>query len=413
MAVATPCTGPSFAGAGARGATGTVILRPRDGAGMPGRAADPRWFARVGGRRPQADAGGSLAEPRLGRPSGRMRGAQGVADRQERTAPDGAAALESRGRGKGSHPRRYHPRRTPYDRAERDYGEFRRAAAQMLRELDDGCRADAARHARYGYKPCPIFRINLTQRVPYGRFKKSLESANVETISSATERSGYWVVAGGRGHAGRLDRQIERRAASRGPTFVDAIASFGEADPAKKLGASLERRPIGCGFELVDVEAWRLGDDALEAFEGQLRMMVADNGGRMTDTYRTHDTFVAQIACDAALLSTVAALREVVRVDRPLWAETDGRARRAARKIATVGAGASPHPPARPAARRPAPGARRGCGRDSAPAPAIGPPAMCRRAPPPAPTAGARSHPVSGPHPLGAGMEYRAGGRTR
>lgn len=120
---------------------------------MQGRAADLCWFARVGGRRPQADAGGSLAEPRLGRPSGKMQGAQGVADRQERTAPDGIAALESRGRGGGG---RYRPRRTPYDRVERDYGEFRRAAARMLRELDDGCRADAARHARYGYTPYPI-----------------------------------------------------------------------------------------------------------------------------------------------------------------------------------------------------------------------------------------------------------------
>ena len=276
-----------------------------------------------------------------------------MADRQERTAPGGAAALESRGHGGGRY--RHRP---PCDRVKRDYGEFRRAAARMLRELDDGCRADAARHARYGYKPYPTFRISLTQRVPYGRFKKSLESANVETISSATERSGYWVVAGGRGHAGRLDRQIERRAAFRGPTFVDAIASFSEADPAKNLGASLERRPIGGGFELVDVEVWRLGDYALEAFAGQLHRMVADNGGRMTDTYRTHDTFVAQIACDAALLSTVAALREVVRVDRPLWAETDGRARRAARKIVAAGAGASPHPPARPAALRPGAGRR-------------------------------------------------------
>lgn len=259
---------------------------------------------------------------------------------------------------------------------ERDYGEFRRAAARMLRELDDGCRADAARHARYGYTPYPTFRLNLTQRVPYGRFKKSLESANVETISSATGRSGYWVVAGGGGHAGKLDRQIERRAASRGPTFVDAIASFSEADPAKKLGASLERRPIGGAFELVDVEVWRLGDDALDAFVEQLRMMVADNGGRMTDTYRTHDTFVAQIACDAALLSTVAALREVVRVDRPLWAETDGSARRAARKIVAAGARAG--------------------GTQGTPA-----------------AAGARSHPVSGPHPSGAGAPHRAGGRPR
>lgn len=228
------------------------------------------------------------------------------------------------------------PRRWPYARVERDYNEFRRDAARMLRSLDDGCRADAARHARYGYTPYPIFRINLTQRVPYDRFRKSLESAGVETVSSATGRAGYWVVAGGEGHAGRIDRQIERRASLRGPTFVDAIASFAGADPRKKLGGSLELDPVEGGLELVDVEAWRLGDDALDAFEGQLRAMVEGNGGRITDTYRARDTFVMQIACDAALLSTVASLREVVRLDRPLRAEPRDRAGRNAGKIAAM-----------------------------------------------------------------------------
>ena len=233
------------------------------------------------------------------------------------------------------------PRRWPYARVERDYNEFRRAAARMLRSLDDGRRADAARHARYGYTPYPLFRINLTQRVPYDRFRKSLESASIETVSSATERAGYWVVAGGEGHAGRIDRQIERRAALRGPTFVDAIASFAGADPRKKLGRSLELDPVKDGLELVDVEVWRLGDDVLDAFAGQLRMMVEDNGGWIADAYRTRDTFVMQIACDAALLSTVANLREVVRLDRPLRAEPRDRADRNARKIA-VAAGVEP-----------------------------------------------------------------------
>ena len=393
-----------------------VILRPRSGAGVQDKAARQRRLAGAGEKLPlETDGEGGLSRS----PSGKMRGARGMANQPGRVQPGLPATFKSWRRGGGRN------RSTPYDRVDRDYGEFRRAAARMLRGLDDGRRADAARHARYGYRPCPIFRINLTQRVPYARFKKSLESANVETISSATGRSGYWVVAGGEGHAGRLDRQIERRAASHGPTFVDAIDSFGEADPAKKLGPSLERHPIAGGFEPVDVEIWRLGDDALEALMGPLRMMVADSGGWITDTYRTHDTFVAQIACDAALLSTVAALREVVRVDRPHWAGTGDRSHKAARKIAAgsraactrgtlaAGPGASPHPPTKPASGGLVPAAGRGCGRDTAPAPLIGPPAMCRRAPPPGPPAGARSHPVSGPHPLGAGAPRRAGDCAR
>lgn len=320
---------------------------------MQGKAARQRRLAGAG-EKPPLDVEGEDGLSRS--PSEKVRGARGMADQQPGRVLSGrATTFKSRRRGGD--------RRPPYDRVERDYGEFRRTAARMLRGLDDGRRADAARHARCGYRPCPIFRINLTQRVPYARFKKSLESANVETISSATGRSGYWVVAGGEGHAGRLDRQIERRAALRDPTFVDAIASFGESDPSKKLGPSLERHPIDGGFVLV--------------------------------------------------------------LDRPLWAGTDDRSRRAARKITAgsratgtrgalaAGPGASPHPPTKPASGGPVPAAGRGCGRDSALAPAIGPQAMCRRAPPPEPLAGARSHPVSGPHPLGAGVPCRAGDCAR
>lgn len=249
-----------------------------------------------------------------------------MADQMDHIPLNRAAALKRRkrsGRGGGS----------SYDKAARDYGEFRRAAAQKLRELDDGRRGDAIKYAQYGYTPSPIFRLNLTQKVPYSRFKKSLESADIETISSATGRSGYWVVAGGRDHARKLDRRIEKRATSSSPTFVDAIASFDEADPQKKLGRSLELRPIKDDFELVDVEVWRLGDDALGAFEGQLLRMVTDNGGRITDTYKTHDTFVVQITCNAALLSMVATLREVVRMDRPLQVEARDHASKITKKI--------------------------------------------------------------------------------
>lgn len=77
----------------------------------------------------------------------------------------------------------------PYDKVERDYDEFRRAAAQKLRELDDNRRVDAERFARYGYAPAPIFCLGLTQRVPYAGFKDKLKSVNIETISSATETS--------------------------------------------------------------------------------------------------------------------------------------------------------------------------------------------------------------------------------
>ena len=227
--------------------------------------------------------------------------------------------------------------RSPYDKEERNYGEFRRATAQRLRELDDGRRGDAARYAQYGYTPSPIFRLNLTQKVPYGAFKKSLESVNIETVSSATERSGYWVVAGGKDHASKLDKRIEKRAASSSPTFVDAIAEFDEADPQKKLGRSLERRPIKDDFEPVDVEVWRLDDDALDAFTEQLLKMVMDNGGRITDEYKTHDTFVVQATCNAALLSMVATLREVVRIDRPLQVEVRDRANKIAKKITVTG----------------------------------------------------------------------------
>lgn len=181
--------------------------------------AGPRGPA-TAGEKPKAGAGPGLTHPA----SERMRGTRGVAEQPGHFQLDRPATLKRRTGGE---------RYWPYDRVERDYNEFRRAAARTLRSLDDRCRADAARHARYGYTPYPIFRINLTQRVPYDRFRKSLESSSMETISSATERAGHWVVAGGEGHAGRIDRQIERRAALRGPTFVDAIASFAEADPRK------------------------------------------------------------------------------------------------------------------------------------------------------------------------------------
>ena len=76
-------------------------------------------------------------------------------------------------------------------------------------------------------------------------------------------------------------------------------------------------------------------EDAPEAFTGQLRAMVEAAADRIMDMHKTRDTLVAVIACDAVLPSTVAALREVVRLDGPLRpsrsiapTETPGESRR-------------------------------------------------------------------------------------
>ena len=226
----------------------------------------------------------------------------------------------------------------PYKKVERDYDEFRRGAAQRLLELDRGRRDIAERYAKYGYTPAPIFLLGLTQNVPYAGFKDRLESVGIETVSARTERPDCWAVSGGRDHAGRLDRQIERRAASGKATFIDAIGAIDEADPAEKIGRSLRRRPINDDFELADVEVWRLGDGALESFTGQLLKMVMDNGGRITDTHKTRDAFVVQISCNAALLSMVAAMREVIRIDRPMQVEMEDLANSRDREVRVAGA---------------------------------------------------------------------------
>ena len=408
---------------------------------MQGKTAGQRRFAKTGGKPPPE--AGSLARS----PSGRqMRRAWGMEDQSRCIPPDGAAAFKRQWPGGARHP--------TCGRVECDYKEFRRATARMLHELDDGRRADAARHARYGHRPCPILRINLTQRVPYDRFKKGLESANIETISSATERSVDWVVVGDEEHAGRLYRQIKRRVASPSSTFVGAVTAFAEADPRKKLGMSLEWCTIQDDTELDGVEVWRLADNALEAFTGQLHMMVAGNGGRIMDMHRTSDTFVVQIACNAAMPSTVAALLAVVCIDRLLRAAADNHTRRIVRKFAAAGAQvpdapgtASPGaslPPLGPALGRPRgmdlrsvalrrrragrgrPGAMtasRPCaaaqrtprvGRPvSGPsAQAIGPPVVRRRTQATL-TMGPRSYSVSRTHPPGAGMPCRTGDRSR
>ena len=289
-------------------------------------------------------------------------------------------------------------RRPRYGRIERNYGEFRRAAAQMPREIDNGHLADAARHT-----PSPIFRIRLAQWVPYDGFKKSPEPVSIETISPETEMPDYRVVEGGGGNAGRLYRQIERWAASRCPTLADAIAPFDGANPRKKIGGSLERHPVGGGLDLVDVDAWRLGYDALKALAGQMHRAVVNNGGRIMDMYRTRDTFVAKFACDAALSSTVAGLREVVTIDRPLRAVAGDHASRSARKIAAAAGSGDPMHRGRP--RTAAAGLVHSLG------PANGPPAASRRAPPA--MAGLRSHQGPRPRPPGAGIQRRTDGRTR
>ena len=170
----------------------------------------------------------------------------------------------------------------PIRKADRDPAAFARAQARLLDEMGESYRRDKE---SAGPLPDPnlIFKVELNGSVHDGTFRRSLAGVDIETVSSAPAKEGYWVGLTDDPGFARLRKKLDEHATAEKASFVDQVRAIREVPPGEKNGASLSSRllPEG-GSEYVDMEIWRMDDERLTRFMGGMQAAVREGRGHAT-----------------------------------------------------------------------------------------------------------------------------------
>ena len=167
--------------------------------------------------------------------------------------------------------------------------------------------------------PNLIFKIELITDVHDDTFRSDLKRVGINTISSAPNKSGYWVVFADDANLTKFRHRLEKYRSDEKPSFIDQIKAVREISPEEKMDESLLDQPIPIGKrEYVDVEVWRMEDNRLEKFTAGMRSMIKEQGDDVTDEMTTKGFYVARAYCGGQSIKALARLREVAHIDRPI-----------------------------------------------------------------------------------------------
>lgn len=199
----------------------------------------------------------------------------------------------------------------------RNAEEFYKKESEKLRSIGKTYEEDREKFSDY-FDPSLIFKITLTDTsISDTAFRKDLGRVDIETISSASNRSGYWVAFTDDVRFDRLKMKLRERVSKNRATFVDMIGSIDDIPPEEKLDKSLRKRPPARNMpEYLNVEIWRMEDRKLDTFLSGLSRLVTDNNGQICDRLTTDSFCILRIRCDGQLLSKITKLREVSHVGR-------------------------------------------------------------------------------------------------
>ena len=169
--------------------------------------------------------------------------------------------------------------------------------------------------------PHLIFEINVNNKIDTDTFKKQLSRMNLEVLSVAEDKKGYWVVFAS-------DEQLEEfrtrldsygKDGEGGATrydFFNAISEIKDIPVEKKIAPSISEAPLPENEDsYIDVELWRMPDKQLKGFITKLPDAIEKL--EVTDTLIGKSFALLRVKLDLAAYHQLIELKEVVRVSRP------------------------------------------------------------------------------------------------
>lgn len=169
--------------------------------------------------------------------------------------------------------------------------------------------------------PSLIYEIEINQSVSTDAFEDILSSMGIHVLSVAENRKGYWVVFSDDEELSLFRSKLLTYGSETGPKydFFNAIESFQDIPVQKKIGPSLQDKPLGDKLEFVDIEFWKMADTSKnEQFIMQLQASYSNlYQFRVTDRLITKSFVLIRVKLNAEIFSEIIELKEICRADRP------------------------------------------------------------------------------------------------
>lgn len=172
-------------------------------------------------------------------------------------------------------------------------------------------------------QPHLIYRLKINQGVHYESFEKQLYSLGGLTVLSVAEnRKGYWVVFADDEQLKIFkDKLAQYSGIKQGYKyeFFNAIDEISDIPEEEKVGELLKRQPLQPGdIAYLNVELWRMDNDALNVFTKQLTEAYNDRRFfEITDQLVTNSFALFRMKMSAEICEELLSLKEVARIDRP------------------------------------------------------------------------------------------------
>lgn len=168
--------------------------------------------------------------------------------------------------------------------------------------------------------PSLIFEIEINQNVDPNSFEKELTKMNLEVISIAENKKGYWVVFSNDEELETFQTKIQAHSdESKQYNFFNAVENFGNIPVDKKIGSVLKNSPLTEDSEFVDIELWRMINPSInEEFITQLENTFTDRTTfKITDRLITKSSVLLRAKLTKSIFEEIIQLKEIARVERP------------------------------------------------------------------------------------------------
>ena len=169
--------------------------------------------------------------------------------------------------------------------------------------------------------PTLIFEIEINQSVSPDNFEKELTGMDINVLSVAENKRGYWVIFANDTALTKFIGKIKMYGQPHGPSydFFNAIESFQDIPLEKKIGKALQDSPLGETADFIDIELWRMTDPQKnKQFIAELERTYSDQSQfRITDTLITLTFVLLRVKLTKRIFDEIIELKEITRANRP------------------------------------------------------------------------------------------------
>lgn len=172
--------------------------------------------------------------------------------------------------------------------------------------------------------PKLIYRIKINQSVDIPTFEKTLHAmGGLSVLSVAENRKGYWVVFSNDEELKVFKQKVAQYSgvvSGAKYDFFNAIDIIEDIPIDEKIGISIKQEPlVENQTYFLDVELWRMEDQALNGFINELKQMYSNqNDFRITDQLIMRSFALLRIKMSKKVFEEILELREIAKIERPI-----------------------------------------------------------------------------------------------